>query len=352
MDPRGGRQSYAHNWQVSIQRDLPYGMFLDLAYVGIAGRRLPSSLNNINQVPAQYLSLGALLNQPFNSPAAIAAGIKSPYPGFTGTVAQSLRPYPQFTSINNAVEPIGKSDYHAMQVKVQKRFSQGLSFLVSYTLSKTLTDTGQSGFAAFNAGARDVARPDLERALASNDRTHYLANSLVYELPFGKNLDGVAGALVKGFEVTAVTTYASGTPISISGGGPLPLFGGGNRPDRVAGQSVKTNVGNFDPARDVYLNINAFRQPAPFTIGNGARVEPNARGFGYYNEDFSVIKRFPFNWPTEASNIEIRWEVFNLFNRTTFNNPNSDINDPASFGRVTGQANTPRNMQFAIKLNF
>lgn len=352
MDPTGGRQSYAHNYQVSIQRDLPYGLFLDLAYVGIAGRRLPSNLNNINQVPAQYLSLGSLLNQSYNSPAAIAAGITAPYAGFTGTVAQSLRPFPQYTSINNAVQPIGKSDYNAMQVKVQKRFSQGLSFLVSYTLSKTLTDTSQSGFAAFNAGARDVARPELERGLASNDRTHYLSNSLVYELPFGKDLNGVAGAFVKGFEVTAVTTYSSGTPISISGGGPLPLFGGGNRPNRVAGQNVLTNASNFDPATSVYLNANAFAQPAAFTYGNGANVEPNVRGFGYFNEDFSVIKRFNINWPTQESNLQVRWEIFNIFNRTTFSNPSSAFNNLTTFGRVSGQANTPRNMQFAIKFNF
>jgi len=353
MSGSGGKQAYQSAWQLSIQRELPKSIFLDIAYVGNKGTHLPANLENFNQVPSRYLSLGALLNQPIGSPAAQAAGISAPYPGFTGTVAQALRPFPQYASINNAVQPIGNSSYHSMQLKLQKRFSGGLSYLVSYTLSKTLTDTSLGGYSVFNAGARDTANRSLEKALAGNDRTRNLVTSWIYELP-GKQLTGVRGKVAKGWQVGIVTRYTSGVPLSISGGGPLPIFGGGNRPNRVPGVSARSAVsgGSFDPARDVYLNAQAFQQPAPFTFGTGASIEPDLRGFTFRNEDLSIIKRTYISNVSEVFNVEFRAELFNVFNRTIFSNPATNVNSPTTFGIVGGQANLPRNIQFGIKINF
>ena len=98
-----------------------------------------STVHLVNPANKRTLEIIVVGSGLAGSSAAAAAGFGLPYPGFTGTVAQALRPFPQYTSINDAFQPLGSSTYHALQTKVQKRFSDGLSFLVSYTLSKTLT---------------------------------------------------------------------------------------------------------------------------------------------------------------------------------------------------------------------
>jgi hypothetical protein len=346
----GDKQAYMQTWTFDIQRELPYSMFIDAAYVGNKGQRLQAGLENLNQVPASYLSLGPLLNQDIGSSAAAAAGFGLPYPGFTGTVAQALRRFPQYTSINDAFQPLGSSSYHALQTKVQKRFSDGLSFLVSYTLSKTLTNTSLSGYSAFNGGALDTANRSLEKHIAGQDQTHNLIGSLVYELPIGKGRKGAAGKLFGGWEVAAVTRHGSGTPLSIGGGPPLPIFGGGNRPNRVPGVAGRASwSGSFDPAIDKYLNPAAWSQPAPYTFGTASATEPNLRGFPFHNQDFSVIKR---TYIKERMNVEFRAEFFNIFNQVVFGSPSTSLNSLSTFGMVFGQANTPRNIQFALKMNF
>jgi hypothetical protein len=131
----------------------------------------------------------------------------------------------------------------------------------------------------------------------------------------------------------------------------LPLFGGGNSPNRVPGVEMLTSAaqGDFDPAKDKYLDINAFAQPAPFTFGTLGRYDPNARGFAFFNEDFALLKRTHIN---ETHNVEFRVEFFNAFNRVVFANPSASINSPQAFGRVTGQANVPRIIQFGLKYVF
>ena len=199
--PSGKKQSYVESWQLSVQRELPFQNFIDVAYVGNASKRLPSALENgLNQVPFQYLGLGGLLNEPFDSPDAIAAGIVAPYPGFSGSVAQALRPLPQYTDINHPFQPIGFSTYSSLQMKLQKRFSQGVSYIVSYTLQKTITDTSNQAYAAFNSGARDTQRRGLEKSLSGLDRTHLLVASFVYELP-GRKLSGPAGKVLGGWQL-------------------------------------------------------------------------------------------------------------------------------------------------------
>jgi len=354
LNSGGGKQSSTQNWQLSVQRDLGWSTVVDVAYVANKGSHLPAGLENLNQVPTKYLSLGPLLSQDISSAAAQAAGIKSPYPGFSGSVNQALLPFPQFLGITEQIEPVGNSTYQSMQVKVQKRTSNGLAFLVSYTLSKTLTDTGLSGFAVFNGAALDTANRGLEKALAGNDMTHNLVMSWVYEVPFGKHSRGLAQKVAKGWMLGAVASYRSGTPIGIGGGPDLLLFNGGNRPNRVPGVSERVSLkgGSFDPAVDLYLNINAFSQPAPFTVGNVSRLEPSLRTFPYLNEDLSAIKRTYVPKISEVFNVEFRAEFFNIFNRTVFGGPSTYINDPTSFGIVGSQANAPRTIQFSLKVNF
>ena len=354
ISPDSGRSAYTSNWTLSIQRELPARFFLDVGYVGVKGTRLPSNLEEINQVPSRYLSLGALLQAPINSPQAIAAGFQLPFPGFSGTVAQSLRPFPQYTELAVHINPIGNHTYHALQTKVQKRLSSGLGLLVSYTLSKIISDTNANSWSGNELRSLNTENRRLEKAISPIDRTHNLITNWIYELPVARDAKGVAGKFLSGWGTGVTTTYTSGAPLRIAGGPPLPIFSGvANRPSRVVGVSRRTDVsaGAFDPARDLYLNIGAFRQPAAFTFGDVGRVEPDLRGFSLWNEDVA-IKRTYIRSISEQFNVEFRAEFFNIFNRTVFSDPATNINTPASFGRVSGQRNEPRNIQFMLRISF
>ena len=140
MSRGDGRPPYFQNFTFSVQRELPWSMLAEAAYVGVKGTRLSTNLININEVDPRYLSLGALLTRPANSVEAQAAGIRLPWAGFSGTVAQALRPYPQYNNIQARYNPNGNSTYHALQTKIDKRFSRGFSILAAYTWSKTISD--------------------------------------------------------------------------------------------------------------------------------------------------------------------------------------------------------------------
>jgi hypothetical protein len=171
---------------ISIQHQLPGDILLEVAYLNNIGRHISTtSAESINQLDFdKYGSLGGLLTPSVYSPAAQAAGIPVPYAGFQGSVAQALRPYPQYQGINGISSPIGNSTYHAAQVKFQKRYSSGLTFLVGYTLAKTLTDLDSTpGY--FAAGPQNANNRRAERAPSSADSPQSVVGSYTYDLPLG-----------------------------------------------------------------------------------------------------------------------------------------------------------------------
>src|SRR4029453_9579074 len=147
---------------------------------------LTTGVFNLNQVDSKYLSLGNLLTQPIDSPAVVAAGFAPPYAGFTGSLAQALRPFPQYSDINpvNSAN-MGNSTYHSLQMKLEKRFSNGLFLLSSYTWSKTLTDASSALSGFFSTSPRDQYNRKLEKALAFSDVPSRLVVAFNYELLIG-----------------------------------------------------------------------------------------------------------------------------------------------------------------------
>ncbi len=348
------------SWTFDIQRSLPFNFLADAAYVGSHVLGIWAGLENINQVNPTYLNLGNLLNEDISSPEAAAAGIKVPYPGFTGSVAQALRPYPQYTTINDFYQPSGYGVYNSFQGRLEKRYSNGLTFLGSYTLSKNIgvegANTFGSTYGAANLTSLNTYNQKAEKAILPIDRTHVFIVSWTYELPFGRGKQVLGDVkpwlnqFVGGWQINAIQTYESGTPVSVTGGGNIPLFGGGNRPNQVSSH-VRSSVSmsNFNPATDVYLNINAFSQPAPFTFGNAPAQLPNVRTPALYDEDVSLFKKFFLG---ESRNLEFRAEVFDVFNRVVFGGPSANVNNPSTFGVISTQANTPRVIQLAMKFTF
>ncbi len=218
--------------------------------------------------------------------------------------------------------------------------------------AKTLTNVNSD--IGGGVALRDNYNYSLNKALATYDVPSRFVSAANYELPFGPNKswmrsNGITGKLVGGWQVNAIMSYQSGEPLLVSAANTLPLFNSVNLPNVVPGVTPRLSNEGFDPAKNLALDINAFAIPAAYTFGNASSVLPNARAFPFYNENLGIIKRTPI---TESVNLEFRFEMFNGFNRVRFGNPASNVSDPVNFGKVTSQSNTPRQGQFALKLNF
>jgi len=344
---------YKQDWNFTTQTQLSSSLVLDVAYVGSHATRLNTGIVNPDQVNSKYLSLGSLLVDDINSPAVAAAGFKPPYAGFTGTLAQALRPFPQYIGVGTENSAgIGNSTYNALQVKLEKRLTKGLFMLAAYSWSKTLTDSSSSLGGFFSTSSRDAYNLSLEKALAYYDVPARLVVAFNYELPIGPGKpllnQGVASKILGGWQVNGILNYQSGTPILVSANNTLPLFNGAQSPDSVPGQRPGKSCSGFDPAKDVLLNAAAFTVPGPNQFGTSAQVLGNARQCPVFNEDLGLMKKF---YVRESVYFELRFELFNAFNRVLFGGPAASINN-SNFGQVSSQANSPRNGQLAAKFYF
>ncbi|MBI3427400.1 MAG: TonB-dependent receptor [Acidobacteria bacterium] len=356
------------NWTLSVQRQLTKATTIEVAYNGNAGAHLQSGVVNLNQVPTAtwdslvsklgFTNAAALLRAAANSQLARDNGIVVPFPQFNDasiqqvrTVAQALRPYPQYLNIVTGAQggdKSGHSSYHALVVKAERRFSNGLLFQWNYTFSKLFTDS-DSYFTG--TAAQDQYNRRAEKSIGQFDQTHSLKLNTIYELPFGKGRrwlhDGVVGQVVGGWRVGVIQLYSSGFPIASTRNNPLPIFNGTTRPTVTSYDNWRAAIkgDKFDPAVDRFLDLAVF--PAqPNAFGNVTRYNPKVRAFPNLNENISVAKSFNF---TERWRMDFRWEVFNLFNRTVFGTGSTNLNSN-TFGVVTNQANDPRQMQVGLKI--
>jgi len=377
------RRSYAQQWNLTIERQLPQNVFLSLAYVGNKGSRLPSSLNPINvlnpfdsKIQALYApfhspepicatttdpnllqghdcSYVPILNETFTSDNQTINGVTPPYPGWIAelnaagncspTVGQALLPFPQFCDkLQGLNENHGSSIYHSFQLKFEKRYSKGLYMLVAYTNSKLLTnaaDNTQRDASTWNA-SQGVISPYEEkrnRSLAPDDVPQTLSAAFVYELPFGKGKSYLhdSNALdhaVGGWQISPIIRYSKGTPLWIRSGSCQTAYTGqGCLPGRVSGTSpFLQDVNNFDPGKGALLNPAAFE---PLTSFEAAGSCPTCTGvFGYTGTGPRI---FGFRGPnyknvdfaitkntkiTERVNFIFRAEFYNAFNLHMFIN--------------------------------
>jgi hypothetical protein len=346
---------YTQAFNFGTQWQLRSNWLLDVGWVGQKSTRLSTGVYNINQVNPIYLRYGDLLTRQIDDPAVVAAGFSRPYPSFRGSLAQSLRPFPQYGGVGytNSAN-VGNSTYHSLQVKIEKQYSNGLFLLSSYTWAKSLTDASSALSGFFSTSARDQYNRRVEKAIAQYDIPHRAVMAFNYELPIGPgkkalNSGGAVGKIVGGWQVNGILSYQAGEPIGVGINNTLPLFNSRNLPNMVLGVNPNLPRDNFDPAKNLLLDINAFSTPAAYTFGNAASILPNSRTFRNLNEDFGIMKRTVIK---ESFNVEFRFEMFNAFNRVRFGGPATNVSDRFNFGKVTSQANGPRIGQFALKLNF
>lgn len=350
-DPR----AYTQQWNVDIQHELPGGAAIDIAYAGSKGTHLPGPNQVLNQLPDQFLSQGASLLQQ----------VPNPFFGDVqlGTLAQPnvargqlLRPYPQYTGFNLVAPMNRNSIYHSAQVKVEKRFAKGASVLGSYTFAKLISDTDTLTAWLEPGGGLAVQNFNnlrAERSVALYDVPHRAVISFIYDLPFGKgksllgDVSGAVNRIVGGWGVNGVSTFQSGFPLSMSMAvNTTNSFGGGQRPNST-GASANLE-GKAQDRLNRWFDTSAFTATPSFAFGNVARSLTDVRSHGIANYDFTIFKNTPIN---ERFGLQFRTEVFNLFNRVQFAYPATALGNP-QFGIISGQYNSPRLVQFALRLQF
>ncbi|MFN8000202.1 MAG: hypothetical protein U0X75_04190 [Acidobacteriota bacterium] len=353
------RVGYVQNYSLTFQYQLPGSFVAEVGYIGNKGTRLEADgLDNLNQLPVSALRYGDDLFQQLSARPNL--GIPIPYAGFNGTVAQALRPFPQYGNIGRVFANFGTSHYDALQVQVTRHLTKGLAILGAYTWSKAIFTGSDSSIDA--AGSQDVYNRAIERTITSFNIPHFAKFTWIYELPFGKGrrwlTGGVLSHVIGGWTLTGIHNYRAGDPLSVSGAGPRTiLFNGTIRPDWIPGQEVVLN-GNADVktngAGASYLNIAAFSlvprtgNNVPLRLGTAPPRLPNVRGPAAFSEDFGLKKNFNF---TETRNLEIRADFLNGFNRAGRGNPVTDITSPL-FGKITGARFGPRNIQLEARFNF
>ena len=361
LDPLETKQGRVTRLGAALERQILGSVLVRAEYTGMLAHGIPSAqIARYNQLPLRFLGLGDLLLQDINSPDAQAAGISSPYAGFTGTVAQALRPFPQYDWVVQNNSKSAYSLYHSGIFSLQKRFETGFSFFIAHTIAKNLTvnDAG-TNFNALNPNGaiQHWGLWNTSKMLATFDLPWYTKMNYAYELPFGPgkrwmaDASGIVRQLVGGWTVAGIHNYSGGVPIRVTTRQFLQNIGPA-WPILVDGGRVRTSTscGDFDPgdpSRNRYLNINAFATPAQFQLGN-TRVLPNVRTCGFSNEDFAILKDF---FATEEVNLRFGAEFFNLFNRHHFRRINTDIDNPGAFGTQTNASN-PRTIQFHLKITF
>lgn len=412
--PKAGSPPTQMNWALQLQQELPGKMVASIGYVGSHSYHIGvwSKPNQIApSVAARYtaaaasvgLPLNDYLQQPIDSAAATAGGVKAPFPNFVNaigtagaTIGQALRPFPQYGSVDNPINPIGSVSYNGLQSSLQRRFSNGLTFLVAYTFSKTLGNVDSNNGASSGAENaqysasfyQDYYNPRAERSVTSSDIPQVVALSYTYELPVGRgkallNRGGIVNETLGGWKVAGIHQYQSGRPVHIeydAFGDADPYYatdGFSYRPNIVPGQPLrnpgyrKSCSGPVQPdavganACSFYINPNAFVAPPAGEFGNAAHFLSGLRLPWFLNENLSLSKDFHLY---ERANLQFQANFFNVLNRVVFSNggnPNTFIfnNAPANlgsalenttsvFGLLTDQQNGPRMVQFALKLEF
>jgi len=360
---------YVHNYTFGLEYAITNNDVLEVAYVGNHGQHLPVSGGlNSNQLPDEYIAqagqefaatghnpLTDEVPNPFWTSVTVNA---NGYCGLQGQTVQRYqleRPFPEYCDINNQQVPVGFDTYDAMVVTWTHRFSHGLQVLASYNRSKWLDDvTGNSAWSwgASNQEFRDNTNIAMNKAVDASDVPNSLVVSYIYQLPvgrgqkFGSTMPKAADLIVGGWQVSGISTFRNGLPLSLTDDNNTShSYGGGQTPDQVHMPHSVSRTWNSAGTGITDFDTSAFTQAPDFTWGTVARNLSYMRGPGTDNTDLSLQKYFLLN---ERFKVQIRGDAFDVFNHPYFTNPDTGYGD-SNFGLISG-AFQPREIQGAIKL--
>jgi hypothetical protein len=305
------KEAKLHSWNVAFQRQLPWNLVAEVAYVGNVGKGITTPDYNINAGQTPGLDRAG---QPYNV-----------LYGRTANVNSWLR-----TDTN----------YNSLQAKLDRRFRNGFLVTTSYTLGRAINYTGETGIDTPADIERSKGRADF-------DRTHVFASSFLWDMPFFKAGNDVLHWVLGGWQVSGIFTVYSGTPVNFTASNAL-LRAPGNtqRPTRIAGDPKV--FGDIGPGK-LYFDTSAFAAPPENAFSNMKRYD-SIDGPGFWRVDLSLVKRLKFG---ERIAAELRADAFNAFNHPAFGNPNGSFGG-ATFGQVTGMAGaySPRLVRFGARLMF
>jgi len=335
IDPGGGRPPRVNQWSIGLQREITKDLVVEASYVGNRGAWLQAnSLENLNAITPQRLQAfgldinnaadRTLLTSKVNSALAQSRGFGNPpYASWPTslTVAQMLRPYPQFGNLTVYWAPLGDNWYDSLQMKVTKRYSHGLTATAAFSWQKELT-LGAEDQTGNDSQLNNVFNRQLDKTLSSNSRPLVFVTGYNYRLPkLGQNR--WIGMLLRDWTISGVLRYQSGTPIPVPGSQNAlsSLLFQTTFANRVPGQPLflkDPNCRCIDPNKDFVLNPKAWSDPAAGQWGTAAPYYNDYRYQRKPIEQMSLGRVFRLR---EGMTFEFRGEFFNVFNRTSLNNP-------------------------------
>jgi hypothetical protein len=308
-------------WNISVQKSLPFKSAITLSYVGSAASDLivDNSLNNVP--PGLYTDL------------------------------QAAKPYPVFGSIDLYLNS-GTNHYHSGQLKLERRFENGLSYMLSYAFSKNISensDHGRPGDTGIWTTPTPFAPAGYNRGRTNYDHTHILASNVVWEIPVGRGhragggMNPVLNGVIGGWELSGIYLFSSGDPLTFGVQGNTLGNGWSTRPNLIG------NPGIANPSADLWFNPNAFAEPGPYLFGNsGIGI---LDGPASHIVNLALMKKFRFG---ESRYLQFRWEAFNAFNHVNLRSDADSLNTTigqSTTGKIFA-ARDARQMQIALKFVF
>jgi outer membrane receptor protein involved in Fe transport len=307
------KDAYTHNWFVGAQMEIFGGMVLEANYLGNVGRNF-GRLADFNTFPGDRFD--GVLN----------------------------RLNPNFGGINYRAM-VARSEYHGVQLQVNRRLQNGFTGQVSYTYGQAKDSGSDVQVGALPVDARNL---DLEWGPSDFDVRHRLVVNWLWELPFFRDHGGVTGALLGGWQINGITQLQSGFPFNVFTNAPYPAGdynGDGVNTDRPNLPSFGTELP--DNSKDAYINGLFTAADFPRPVGNGTLPRNAYIGPGYASTDLSFFKDFAM---PKSTKLQFRFEAFNVLNRVNLQRPNGNLSQ-GTFGRVT-QSFPARELQFALKYVF
>jgi hypothetical protein len=363
------------SWSLGVQRQLATNLILTVDYVGKKGTHLYyQGLNTLdilpiqveNYTPAQMNALVSYVPNPFASILTGPYYANSPLTSPTVQGFQLEMPYPQFTGVTTDEPPVANSIYNALQVTVEKHYSNGLQLSANYTFSKSIDDSsiydGNVSWLANTTsgiyGPQDPNRPKLDRSLSTFDIPQLFKLNYTYDLPIGRgrpwlnDMPRPLELLIGGWKTAGVWVIHDGFPLAYimeNGGSPIPTYGQ-QRPN-ITGPIEKTGGGDGNWVNNYFADPGVFQAPAPYTLGDAARTIGSVRSPFFFSANLSVSKLFVLSSSHEGMSLELRLEAENAFNHPVFGTPDTTVGDP-TFGQINYTAVNPRQCQLALKFNF